>query len=395
MQFLTVLIMSILTGAEIDLYVPSFPDLQKTFDLSPFMVELTLAVNLTAHCITALITGNLGDRYGRRPIMLLGLGIFIIGSLLCLFAPSFWVLLLGRFLQGIGISGPAVLSFLVIADQHNTQKTQSILGVLNGAVTLSMAVAPIIGSYINLYFSWQGNFAILLGLGVISLIMCFLFIPEGKRNHNVKISVKEYLPLFRSRTAMLYLLTICFFCQPYWVFVGISPLLYMQDLGVSLQEFGFYQGSLCLVFAIISIGSSFLLKRFGQQRCFNTSIIFLLLFLIGSISLMITQSQDPLLITFTILFLSVGCALPITILWPASLGAVGDAKGRMTAILVSCRLLITSMMIQIVSYFYNGTFFEVGLVMCTTLVLAFIACYFLFIYDNPLDIQDSATVYES
>lgn len=71
LQFITVLIMEILAGAEVDLFVPSFPDLQKAFNLSPFMVELLLGVNLTAHCITSLIVGNLGDKYGRRPILYL------------------------------------------------------------------------------------------------------------------------------------------------------------------------------------------------------------------------------------------------------------------------------------------------------------------------------------
>ena len=78
---ITVIIMEILTGAEIDLFVPSFPEIQDTFNLSTFMTELLLGVNLTSYCITSLIVGNLGDRYGRRPIIILGLLIFNLGSL--------------------------------------------------------------------------------------------------------------------------------------------------------------------------------------------------------------------------------------------------------------------------------------------------------------------------
>lgn len=112
MLFFAILIMGILTGTEIDLFVPSLPELQQIFHLSPFMAELTLGVNLLANCVGALFVGAIGDRYGRKSVIVGGLSIFIIGSLLCVYAIEYWHLLLGRLLQGIGISGPAVLTAL-------------------------------------------------------------------------------------------------------------------------------------------------------------------------------------------------------------------------------------------------------------------------------------------
>ena len=72
MMFFTVLILAILSGAEIDLFTPSFPELQTIFNLSPSTIELLLSVNLIAHCISSLIVGNLGDRYGRKTIIIIG-----------------------------------------------------------------------------------------------------------------------------------------------------------------------------------------------------------------------------------------------------------------------------------------------------------------------------------
>ncbi len=92
------MLMDILVGAEIDLFVPSFPELQEVFALTPFMVELTLGVNLGAHCLICPLAGTLGDRYGRKPIIMLGLSIFIVGSIFCTFASTYWQVLLGRFL---------------------------------------------------------------------------------------------------------------------------------------------------------------------------------------------------------------------------------------------------------------------------------------------------------
>jgi DHA1 family bicyclomycin/chloramphenicol resistance-like MFS transporter len=194
--FTTILLM-ILTGAEVDLFVPSFPQLQQVFNITPFMVELTLGVNLIAHCITAFIAGNLGDKYGRKPVIICGLIIFIIGSFCCVYATHYWVLLLGRALQGVGISGPAVLAYVLISDLYSSNRMQHLMGIINAAVTIAMATAPVIGCYINLFFDWHGNFVVLLILGVLSLTFVLLFIPNNRNQHikaNIKISIKEYKP---------------------------------------------------------------------------------------------------------------------------------------------------------------------------------------------------------
>jgi DHA1 family bicyclomycin/chloramphenicol resistance-like MFS transporter len=86
-------------------------------------------------------------------------------------------MLLGRFLQGVSIAAPAILSFLIIANSYTLKKQQVIMAMLNGAMNISVAAAPVIGSYLTLYFHWQGNFLTLLVLGLVTLAMTLLFIP--------------------------------------------------------------------------------------------------------------------------------------------------------------------------------------------------------------------------
>jgi DHA1 family bicyclomycin/chloramphenicol resistance-like MFS transporter len=379
MFLFTAIFMMILTGAEVDLFVPSFPQLQQIFNLTPFMVELTLGVNLVAHCITAFIAGNLGDKYGRKPVIITGLIIFIIGSILCVFAPYYWVLLLGRALQGIGISGPAVLTYVLISDKYAVKKMQHLMGMVNASVTIAMASAPVVGSYVNLFFNWQGNFVILLIFGIISLLLVIFFIP--KNNHakqSIKISLKEYLPIFKSKKATLYLISICFAMQSYWIFIGMSPILYMEDLGVSLKEFGLYQGAIAAVFAIGSLTSSYFIKRFGQYKCMIVAKYLVIIFFSFTLGLVIFNIKNPIFITISMLFQAIGMVYPINILWPLAVNSVKDAKGRIGALLVSFRLIISSIAISIASYYYNGTFLTIGSTICITLIISSIACYKLF-----------------
>lgn len=369
--------MEVLAGAEVDIFVPSFPEIQNDFNISPFMVELLLGLNLTAHCIFSLIVGNLGDRFGRKPVIIIGLIIFIIGSILCVYATIYEILLLGRFLQGVGVSGPAVLAYIIIADIYSAEKQQQIMGVLNGTITLAMAAAPVLGSYIALFFGWQGNFVALLILGVISLIFCLIFIPSGHKNKEVKISIKEYLPIFQSAKAIWYIACICLLVQSYWIFIGISPILYIESLGVTLDKFGFYQGAMAFIFSVFSFSSSYFIAKIGIINCMVASGVFLVLFILASLLLIIYQVADPIVITAVMQLLAIGTIFPVNIMWPLALEAVPDAKARLAAMIISFRLITTASTIQLVSYFYQGSFKPLGIAMSVTLILSFICFYFL------------------
>jgi DHA1 family bicyclomycin/chloramphenicol resistance-like MFS transporter len=176
----TVIFMDLLAGMEFDLFVPSFPQLQSQFGLSPFWVEALLSVNFIGYCLSMFFVGGLADRYGRKPVILSGLIVFTLGSVLCLYASSYYFLILGRFLQGAGVSAPAILGFVIIADSYALKEQQFLMAVLNGSINIAVAISPVIGSYLTLYFHWQGNFVALLLLGLITLFMTLFFITPGK-----------------------------------------------------------------------------------------------------------------------------------------------------------------------------------------------------------------------
>lgn len=385
MQFFTVLLMLILTGAEVDLFIPSFPELQRVFNVSVSMVELAISLNIVAICISGLIVGSLGDKYGRKPIILIGLGLFIIGSLCCIFAPNFIFLLFGRILQGIGMSAPLVLSYLIIADMYSIKEQRDIMGILNGSKTIAMGFAPVIGSYVNLFFKWHGNFVILLLFGTLCFVMTAVSIPESKTNTKVSISLKGYIPLLKSKSALLHIAAICFMIQAYWSFLAISPIFYMGSLGVSLAHFGLYQGSLATTFGVVSLASPYLFRKFGQKACFYASIFMMLLFLITMSILVITENHNPLIITLTILLAVGGMIIPINIIYPIMLETVKDSKGKLSALAAAIRFTLTAISIQILSLLYDGSLFYIGVMTCVSILAGIVACYALLKSVNFLD----------
>ena len=372
----TIILMDILAGTEFDLFVPSFPDLQRYFDLTPFWVEALLSVNFLGYFASLFFVGSLADRYGRRPLILLGVMVFLVGTGMCLMASSFEVLMAGRFLQGLGIGAPATLSFLIIADLYSLKKQQSLFALLNGLMNASAGAAPVVGSYITLSYQWQGNFWALLFLGVVVLMMSFFFIPVHKE---IPPQNKDFSTGYGGilKTKPLVLLMGFFVCgfMPYWIFVGMAPLLYMEDLGVSLADFGYYQGSLAFIFAVGSVAMGFVIARVNAQKMLAFSgYLFGFSFLtIGAATLY--DTSHALMITLVIVPFVVAQIIPNNLLYPVCLNYIPQAKGRVSALLQGGRLVFSAITLQIAGYFYQGSFQNIGILLCVFVFMSVVGLY--------------------
>lgn len=379
MILIAIIFMDLLTGMEFDLFVPSFPQLQRYFNLTPFWVEALLSINFIGYCASLFFVGKLADRVGRKPIILLGLIIFIIGSILCLCEQSFYFLLIGRLLQGIGIAAPAILSFLIIADIYPIKQQQFLMAMLNGSINTAVAAAPVLGSYIALYFHWQGNFAALLILGLITLLMTLLFIPYYKIPKNPEAILPHgYIHVFRSKPLILLIAMFLFSFVPYWIFVGMSPLLYIKEFGVSLAHFGFYQGILALVFAIGSIVFGFMIKNkdYNQQKMLVITLQIFMISIVMIAVLSVLNSRSPLFITLSMLIFVIGQIIPSTLLYPVCLNFMPEAKGQVSAIMQGGRLIFTSIAIQIAGYTYVGSFRNIGMIINFFIIITVLLLFF-------------------
>jgi DHA1 family bicyclomycin/chloramphenicol resistance-like MFS transporter len=362
--------MEILSGIEIDLCVPSFPEIQSLFKTSTIAIEGLLSINLFTNCVGALIAGTLGDRYGRKPIILYGLMLFIFGSALCALALNYPMLLIGRFIQGFGISCPACLAYVIIPDTYDVKTHQKMLGLLNFFATASMAIAPVIGSHIALYFGWRGNFSFCLLCGIICFVLGYFFLPQGKKNDRASVLILEYFEVLKNKKAVHYLFVICFFIIGYWVFIGMAPILYCKDFGVPLRHFGFYQGALAAALAIVSLLSERLITYLGRKKCFCWSVAVCVVSLVFIAILVATNSRNPGLITFAMVLMSAGIVCPINILCPYAYKVVPEDKGKLNALIMSFKMASISFLIQLTSFFYSGNFRIIGSVVAMTLVFA-------------------------
>lgn len=353
--------MNVLAGMEMDVFTPSFPEIMRTFSVNIEQVQLTLSINFIAYALATLWIGPLAEKYGSRPIVVSSLLIFSIGSIFCYIAPSLSVLLTGRLLQGLGMSAPNALSYAIVYELYPKHRNKyiSILSGLNG---IMMGAAPVLGSYLNLWFGWRSNFLSLLILSLISLALSIKYLPIQNIDHkkSSKLGLTTYFPLLASGQFNYPAILVLSSAVCYFVFVGIAPVFYREDLHVSLEIFGMYQGVLASSYGTMCLFGGIICEHFGANRCFKISLYFYCFFGLLAGIYGFFPSTNPLVLTSILVGWSLACAIPVNICYSKALGAVEGTSARASGLLVTLRLIFSALGLQIIAHFYDHTYFPLA-----------------------------------
>ena len=156
--------------------VPALPLLATAFDSSPARVQLVLTLYLTGIAGRQLVYGPMSDRFGRRPVLILGLVMFLAGTLLCGLAWSLAALVVGRVLEALGACAGIVLGRAIIRDVYEREAAARGIALVMLAMTLPPAISPAVGAYLAEWVDWRAIFALLgvLGAGVLAMTVARL-----------------------------------------------------------------------------------------------------------------------------------------------------------------------------------------------------------------------------
>ena len=170
----------------VDILLPAFGLMADDLDADYAAIQMAVPLFLAFIGIGQLFTGPLSDRFGRRPILLSGLAVFAGGTLLCLFAQSAEMLLLGRAVQGLGASGGPVVARAILRDQFSGRQLAANIALATMVFAFGPIVAPLAGVAFMQFGSWRMIFAAILLFGLVLLAIGMLFLPEtlAKANPN-------------------------------------------------------------------------------------------------------------------------------------------------------------------------------------------------------------------
>lgn len=162
----------------IDLYLPALPAIAAGLSATPDMVQWSITVFLAGFALGMLFYGPLSDRFGRRRVMLAGIGLFVLASLGCLLATGGQQLIVFRFLQALGGGAASVLARAVARDVFSPPEAIRVLSLMAMVTAVAPLLAPMLGSLLLAGFGWRGPFAALLLWGALSLLVVWHKLPE-------------------------------------------------------------------------------------------------------------------------------------------------------------------------------------------------------------------------
>jgi DHA1 family bicyclomycin/chloramphenicol resistance-like MFS transporter len=239
----------------IDLYLPSLPAMVVDFHSTVSDVQLTLSLFVAGFALGTLVHGPLSDRFGRRPVVLVGCGLYVVASFACLFAPSIELLVIGRFVQAIGAAAGPVIGRAVVRDVFPRQDAARLMSYMASAIAIAPAVGPMIGGWLHASFGWQSNFVLFAGFGGLMLIACFLMLNETNPHRDTaSLSPVRLLQTFgmlaRSRLFIGHALAVSLAFSCMFSFISGAAFILIDLMGVAEQHFGF-----AFVCVVIGFGS--------------------------------------------------------------------------------------------------------------------------------------------
>ncbi|MDU3065707.1 MAG: MFS transporter [Escherichia coli] len=175
--------LSVLGFLATDMYLPAFAAIQADLQTPASAVSASLSLFLAGFAAAQLLWGPLSDRYGRKPVLLIGLTIFALGSLGMLWVENAATLLVLRFVQAVGVCAAAVIWQALVTDYYPSQKVNRIFATIMPLVGLSPALAPLLGSWLLVHFSWQAIFATLFAITVVLILPIFWLKPTTKARY--------------------------------------------------------------------------------------------------------------------------------------------------------------------------------------------------------------------
>ncbi len=304
---MTLVLLASISALNMNIFLPSLPGMAAYFDAEYGFMQLAISAYLGITAVLQLIIGPLSDRFGRRPVLLGGLTIFLLATIGCIFSPNVGVFLFFRMIQGAVAAG-MVLSRAIVRDMVEPWEAASMIGYITMGMSLVPMIGPVLGGYLDQNFGWQSSFTLVLVFGALVLWLVWADLGETntQKSASFKAQFKAYPELIRSRRFWGYALSAGFASGAFFAFLGGAPFVAIDVLGLDPAQMGLY-------FIFISLGymaGNFLAGRFSNVIGLNRMMLFgsivAVFGMLLAIVLWAVGLQHPLSFFGSIMFVGIG-----------------------------------------------------------------------------------------
>ncbi len=281
-QGMTVLLLALLLGLQpvtTDLYLPALPVLTQGFGANMVQAQLTLTALLLAFGTSQLVWGPLSDKWGRRPVLLGGIGVYAAAAIACILAPDIETLILARTLQGVAMGACVMAARAIVRDLYEPVQGAKIMSqALSGLGLIACTCVPM-GGFLTDLLGWRWALSSLVLFAVLTGLLIYFYFDESLQQKNPKAlqaktlwaSVKHIVrnPTFQAYSALS---TASF--AGLFTFLATSAFVFTQSMALSKTVYGLLMFSMSLSYIVGTFVCRWLLLRISVQQCvFMASIV--------------------------------------------------------------------------------------------------------------------------
>jgi DHA1 family bicyclomycin/chloramphenicol resistance-like MFS transporter len=350
--------------------IPALPATARALHMSISTTQLTITLYLVGLAVGQLFYGPVSDRFGRRPVLLAGLGLFTLASIVTASAPGPAVLIGSRIVQSIGGCAGLVLGRAAVRDGAAPDKAAGQLAMLTLVMSLVPAIAPAVGGYLTAYVHWRASYVLLAAMGGLTLLVSALILPETNRTRLTGGTsgslTSGYRLLLGSRAFLGYAVGGATTTTAFYAFMSASPFIFENVLHRPTQEVGLYyillMGGVSSGSFIASRLSRFMTARAALRLANAVGIVGASLFV--AIDALDLLSGPSVTAAVTLFMVGAGMASPFALAGSVSINprTIGAASGLYGFFQMGYGMLCTI----VVELWHPGAVWPVAVIMLTS-----------------------------
>lgn len=258
-----------LSPLAIDIYLPALTAMARAFSRPFAALQVTITLFLLSVGVGQLLVGPLADRFGRRPVLLGGIALYMVAAVLGMMAATLELLYVARILQGLGACASVTVAFAAVRDSYTPEAGARLYSYLNGSLTLVPSLAPVLGGALTVALGWRSNFAFMVAFAALLWLGAYRCFGET-RPDDAPIERRlyrwaRYRPILGNRRFLYYAVLVSAMMAAILVYVSAAPVVVMDRLGHPEWVFSLWFGANALVSTVAFFGVPRLMYRWGRE----------------------------------------------------------------------------------------------------------------------------------
>jgi DHA1 family bicyclomycin/chloramphenicol resistance-like MFS transporter len=360
----------------LNIFIPAMPGMTAVFGTDYGTIQLTLTLYLFGVAFAQLAMGPLSDRFGRRPVLLAGIALFLVGSLGAALAGTIETLIAARIVQAVGGCAGLVLGRAIVRDTHSREESASMIGYITMAMVVAPMLAPLVGGYLDHWFGWRSTFFAVLAVGAVVLTLAWLLLHETHHDRRIGAGplamLRGFGVLLRDAAFAGYALNVSFTTAVFFAFLAGAPYIMIELMQRPSSEYGLYFMMNAVSYMAGNFASGRLATRIGPDRMIFTGSMLALAGVALLTALALGTSMIPLFLFGPVMLVGIanGLSLPSAIASAISLRP--DLAGTASGLVGFLQMMVGALATLLVGKLQDDTVFPMAAVMSAAAIIAFL-----------------------